>query len=65
MDHLVLHTTNCSFFLKLVSPSLLSLGRLLKLMREMFGPQNANWWKEDQEKIAVQADQHTAILDPR
>ena len=39
--------------------------RLLKLMREMFGPQNVNWWKEDQEKISVKADQHTAILDPR
>ena len=33
-------------------------------MREMFGPQSADWWEEDQQKIAVKVDQHTAILDP-
>ena len=38
--------------------------RLLKLMREMFGPQNANWSREDQEKIEICVDSNTALLDP-
>ena len=33
-------------------------------MREMFGPQKVNWWKENQEKIEIIAEQNTAILDP-
>ena len=59
-----------SFFLLLslllsTSLPLPDLGdRLLKLMREMFGPHSADWWEEDQQKIAVKVDQHTAILDP-
>ena len=33
-------------------------------VREMFGPQNVNWWNQDQQKIAIKADHHIAILDP-
>ena len=38
--------------------------RLLKLMREMFGPQNVNWSHEDQEKIEICVDSNKALLDP-
>ena len=38
--------------------------RLLKLMREMFGPQNANWSKEREDLIEVTVDSCTALLDP-
>ena len=38
--------------------------RLLKLMREMFGPQNANWSKEREDMIEVTMDSCTALLDP-
>ena len=41
------------------------LYRVLKLMREMFGPQHVNWWSGDQQKIAIKADQSIAILDPQ
>ena len=38
--------------------------RLLKLMREMFGPQNVNWSCEDQSKIEICVDSNKALLDP-
>ncbi|KAL5480128.1 hypothetical protein EMCRGX_G023750 [Ephydatia muelleri] len=38
--------------------------RLLKLMREMFGPQNVNWSKEEGSKIEIVVDAAKAVLDP-
>lgn len=40
------------------------VGRLLKLMREMFGPQNVNWSKEEGSKIEIVVDAAKAVLDP-
>ena len=36
----------------------------LKLMREMFGPQNVNWSHEDWEKIEICINSNKALLDP-
>lgn len=33
-------------------------------MREMFGPQNVNWSKEDGSKIEIDVDTAKAVLDP-
>ncbi len=39
--------------------------RLLRLLREMFGPANVNWnWSFEGDKIEVTVDSNTAILDP-
>ena len=40
--------------------------RLLRLMREMFGPQNVNWSLEhDNKKIDICVDSGKAVLDPK
>ena len=36
----------------------------LKLMREIFGPQNVNWSHEDREKIEICINSNKALLDP-
>ena len=36
----------------------------LKLMREMFSPQNVNWSHEDREKIEICINSNKALLDP-
>ncbi len=38
--------------------------RLLRLMREMFGPQNVNWCLQDNSKIEILSDSKKALLDP-
>ena len=38
--------------------------RLLRLLREMFGPQNVNWSREESERIEVCVDSSVALLDP-
>lgn len=38
--------------------------RVLKLLREMFGPQNAGWSNQHEGKLAVTVDGNTALLDP-
>lgn len=40
------------------------LFRLLKLMREMFGPHNVNWSKEKEDHIEISVDSNLALLDP-
>lgn len=39
--------------------------RLLRLMREMFGPQNVNWSLEHDNKIEICVDSGKAVLDPK
>ncbi|XP_064384544.1 cleavage and polyadenylation specificity factor subunit 3-like [Halichondria panicea] len=38
--------------------------QLLRLMREMFGPANANWSREEDDMIVITVDSCTASLDP-
>ena len=37
--------------------------RLLKLMREMFGVENVNWSREEEEKIEIIVDSNLAVLN--
>ena len=39
--------------------------RLLRLMSEMFGPQNVNWSLEGDNKIEIHVDSGKAVLDPK
>ena len=39
--------------------------RLLKLMREMFGVENVNWSREEEEKIEIIVDSNLAVLNTR
>ena len=39
--------------------------RLLKLMREMFGVENVNWSREEEEKIEIVVDSNLAILNTK
>ena len=38
---------------------------LLKLMREMFGVENVNWSREEEEKIEIIVDSNLAVLNTR
>lgn len=39
--------------------------RLLRLMSEMFGPQNVNWSLEGDNKIEIHVNSGRAVLDPK
>jgi hypothetical protein len=39
--------------------------RLLKLMREMFGVENVNWSREEEEKIEIIVDSNLAVLNTK
>lgn len=41
------------------------LDRLLRLMSEMFGPQNVNWSLEGDDKIEIHVNSGKAVLDPQ
>ena len=39
--------------------------RLLKLMREMFGVENVNWSRDEEDKIEILVDSNLAVLNTK